>query len=80
MNQNDLPVPKVQRAIIRPGHQNVVLIERHGVDDGVVPADVSDERGLWALPNFDVIGCPRGESVLGVVEQERPWAKKNSPT
>ena len=46
------PVPELHRAVVRSRHQYIVAVNRHSVDDGVVPSDVAHKFALGALPHL----------------------------
>ena len=63
LNLPRLPVPEVHGPVVGPGDEDAVVVERHAVDDGVVPAQVLDEPPLGALPLLDVVRGGGGEHV-----------------
>mmetsp|Transcript_6636 Transcript_6636/g.15606 ORF Transcript_6636/g.15606 Transcript_6636/m.15606 type:complete len:351 (+) Transcript_6636:377-1429(+) len=66
-----LPVPEVQLAVVRARDEHVVVVDGHGVDDGVVARDVVQELAFGALPLLHVVGRGGGEGVLGWVQRQR---------
>ena len=64
-------VPEVERATIATAHEDVVSVERHAVDDGVVPLQVLQELPLGQLPLLDLVTAARRKRELPRVRHHR---------
>lgn len=79
-----LPVAEAQHAVVAAGEEHTLLVDAHGVQDVVVPADVHQEVRLrlnharrsyrGALPLLDVVRGRRGEHVLPTHHSARQHA------
>lgn len=58
-----LPVPKAHRPVVSTRKQHVLVVDRQGVDNGVVAVKVLHEGSLGALPLLDApcAACCEGE-------------------